>query len=112
MGCVFCKIISKKISSDVIYEDDNIVAFNDLSPVAPVHFLVIPKIHISSADEICDENKYIISEIFGHIPLICRNLGLNGEYRIVNNCGKMAGQTVNHIHFHVLSGREFGWPPG
>lgn len=112
MDCVFCKIVSKKIPANIVYEDDNILAFNDLSPVAPVHFLVVPKIHIACADDICDKNKHIISEIFNHIPPICRDLGLNKEYRIVNNCGKTAGQTVNHVHFHVLSGREFGWPPG
>lgn len=112
MDCIFCKIVSKEIPADILYENESTIAFRDLSPVAPVHFLVIPKLHISCVDEICDGNKNIISDIFSCIPQICKNLGLHGEYRIVNNCGKSAGQTVNHIHFHVLSGREFSWPPG
>ena len=112
MDCVFCKIAAKKIKSEILYENDNIIAFKDLSPVAPVHFLIIPKLHISCADEINEENKYIVSDIFLNIPKICKKLNLNHEYRIINNCGKSAGQTVSHLHFHVLSGREFIWPPG
>lgn len=110
--CVFCKIISKDIPAQILYDDENILAFKDLNPVAPVHFLVVPKIHITDTDEINDKNKHLIAEIFKTIPLICRNLGISRGYRIVNNCGERAGQTVTHIHFHILGERDFKWPPG
>lgn len=112
MDCIFCKIISKQVSSDILYEDDDIIAFKDLNPVSPVHFLVVPKMHIPCADDINSDNVSIISNIFKNIPIICKNSRISGGYRIVNNCGKKALQTVNHIHFHILGGRDFNWPPG
>ena len=112
MDCIFCKIANKEIPSNFIYEDDKVVAFYDLSPQAPIHFLVIPKEHIQSADELNDENCSIVGHIFSVIPKIAKQLGITDGYRVVNNCGKDGGQTVGHIHFHVLAKRNLAWPPG
>lgn len=112
MDCLFCKIIEKEIPSEFIYEDDKVVAFKDINPQAPVHFLIIPKEHIESADNLEEKHK----ELVGHIYLTAKKLaeenGLENGYRIVNNCRDDGGQTVGHIHFHVLGGREMLWPPG
>lgn len=113
MDCVFCKIANKEINSDIIYEDDSIIAFNDLNPQSPTHFLVIPKVHIESANHIDNENKEIIGNIFQIISKLAKEMGFDQDgYRIVNNIGKDGGQSVNHIHFHVLAGRSLQWPPG
>ena len=113
MECVFCQIAKGEIKSDIIYEDETIIAFNDQNPQAPIHFLVIPKEHIASANEISESNGAVISKIFISIANLAKEQGFaeNG-YRIVNNCGKDGGQTVDHIHFHVLAGRSLQWPPG
>lgn len=113
MDCIFCKIIKGEIPSNKIYEDDEVLAFHDISKTAPVHFLVIPKKHIESANEINSENSKIIAHIFEVISKIVKEIGISESgYRIVNNCGKDGGQSVNHIHFHVLGQRELKWPPG
>lgn len=113
MDCIFCKIINNEIPSNKIYEDDKVLAFHDISKEAPIHFLVIPKEHIESANEINSKNADIISHIFVVINKIVKDLGIaESGYRIVNNCGKDGGQTVNHIHFHVLGQRDLKWPPG
>ena len=113
MDCVFCKIINNEIPSNKIYEDDKVLAFHDISKTAPIHFLVIPKNHIKSVNEINSENAEIISHIFVVINKIVKDLGISESgYRIVNNCGKDGGQTVDHIHFHVLGQRDLKWPPG
>ena len=113
MDCIFCKIINNEIPSNKIYEDDKVLAFHDISKEAPIHFLVIPKEHIQSANEINSKNADIISHIFVVINKIVKELGIDESgYRIVNNCGKDGGQTVNHIHFHVLGQRDLKWPPG
>ena len=109
MDCIFCKLANKEIPSDFIYEDENVVAFNDLAPQAPIHFLVIPKKHYSSLQEI--DNQEVFGQIFSAIPKITKKLGIN-EYRTVVNTGESAGQTVFHIHVHVMSGRKFTWPAG
>ncbi|MBE6081316.1 MULTISPECIES: histidine triad nucleotide-binding protein [Tissierellales] len=112
-NCIFCKIASGEVPSDIIYEDDKVVAFNDLNPQSPVHFLVIPKEHISSIKDINEENISIISHIFLVIKKIAHEKLLDEKgYRIVNNCGEFGGQSVDHLHFHVLGGREMLWPPG
>lgn len=112
-GCIFCKIANGEIPSNKIYEDEKVIAFHDISPEAPIHFLVIPKEHIGSANEINQENAGIVSHIFQVINTIVEELKINESgYRIVNNCGNHGGQTVQHIHFHVLGGRELKWPPG
>ncbi len=111
--CIFCKIVNGEIPSKKIYEDENVYAFYDISPEAPVHFLVIPKEHIKSANYITKENSNIIAHIFEVINKITSELGISKDgYRIVNNCGKLGGQEVDHLHFHVLGGRELKWPPG
>ncbi len=107
--CIFCKIANKEISTNLIYEDDSVVAFNDLAPQAPTHFLVIPKKHYSSLNEIDTQEEF--GNIFSSVPKICAKLGIK-EYRTVVNTGASAGQTVFHIHVHVMAGREFGWPAG
>lgn len=112
-NCIFCKIVKGEIPSKKIYEDDKVLAFYDINSEAPIHFLVIPKTHIKSVDEINEKNCGIISHIFLIINKITRELGIDKTgYRIVNNCGKDGGQTVEHLHFHVLGGRELKWPPG
>ena len=113
MDCLFCSIIKGEIPSNKIYEDDKVYAFYDISPQAPVHFLVIPKEHIESANELSDDNSAVVSHIFKVIAQIAKELGIASDgYRIVNNCGKNGQQTVKHLHFHILGGRELGWPPG
>lgn len=110
--CIFCKIANKEIDSQLIYEDDLVVAFEDLNPQAPIHLLIIPKEHIASAADIDEDNSHIIGRIFEVISQLGRELELEDGYRIVNNCGKDGGQTVDHIHFHMLGERKLNWPPG
>ena len=111
--CIFCKIIKGEIPSNKIYEDDKVLAFNDISPEAPVHFLVIPKEHIGIVYPTNEVNCSIISHIFVVINKIAKELNIDETgYRVVNNCGKDGGQTVEHIHFHVLGARNLKWPPG
>lgn len=112
MDCLFCKVAAGVIPSKKIYEDEQVLAFHDIDPKAPVHFLVIPKEHIGSANEIASENSAVIAHIFTVIAKIAGEMGLTGGYRIVNNCGVDGGQTVGHLHFHVLAGRSLAWPPG
>ena len=110
-NCLFCKIIKGEIPSTKVYEDEYVYAFNDISPVAPVHILVIPKEHISCADEVSGENSMYIGKVFEAIAKIAAKLDLKDGYRVVNNCGEKAGQTVFHMHFHLIAGCEMGWPP-
>lgn len=110
-NCLFCKIIGGEIPSKKIYEDELCYAFYDIAPEAPTHFLVIPKEHIASAAELTEENSAIVAHCFAVIAKLCKELGCE-SYRVVNNCGDQAGQTVKHLHFHVLSGRDMTWPPG
>lgn len=112
MDCVFCKIASKQLPCKTIYEDDKIIAFKDLDPKAPVHVLFIPKEHIASVNEINDNNSYLVAHIFKKIADLSSELNLQGGFRVVTNCGENGGQSVNHLHFHVLGGRELEWPPG
>ena len=104
--CIFCKIIDGSIPSKKAYEDDKILAFYDLEPQAPVHVLVIPKQHISCANDIYDSNSDVIAHIFTKIPEIAKSLGLDNGYRIVNNCGDDGCQSVKHMHFHILGGKK------
>ena len=112
MDCIFCKIVNGEIPSNKAYEDDKVLAFYDLEPQAPVHILIVPKEHIASAAEITPENSAVIAHIFEVAAIIAKEKGLDGGFRIVNNCGEDAGQTVKHIHFHLMGGRSFGWPAG
>lgn len=106
MDCIFCGIISGAIPSDKVYEDDRILAFRDIHPMAPVHVLVIPKTHIASCDEIRPENADIIAHLFTRIPEIAAAAGCKNGYRVITNCGADAKQSVKHLHFHILGGKE------
>ena len=105
MNCLFCKIIAGDIPSTKVYEDDQILAFRDIAPQAPTHILVIPKAHIASVAEITAENAAVVAHIFTVIPKIAAAEGLTNGYRVVSNCGSDAGQTVHHLHFHILGGK-------
>lgn len=112
MDCVFCKIARGEIPSKKAYEDELIYAFYDLDPQAPVHILIIPKEHIASTMDITPENSAIVAHIFEVAAKLARELSLQKGFRIVNNCGEEGGQTVQHLHFHLLGGRSMKWPPG
>ena len=113
MDCLFCKIIKGEIPSAKVYEDDKVYAFRDIEPQAPVHILIIPKEHIASANELTEKNASIVGHIFAVAAKIAKEEGIaEGGYRIVNNCGQDGGQTVGHLHFHMLGGRSLAWPPG
>ncbi|MEA4921285.1 MAG: histidine triad nucleotide-binding protein [Clostridiaceae bacterium] len=108
-NCIFCKIASGEIPSKKVYEDDKILAFHDIEPQAPVHVVIIPKSHVAAGmDKINEANVDIVAYIFTCIPKIAASLNLNGGYRVVCNCGADAGQTVRHIHFHILGGKTLG----
>ena len=109
--CLFCKIAGGEIPSNKVYEDELCYAFYDIAPQAPTHFLVIPKAHISSVSAVTAENSAVVAHIFEVIAKVARELGLE-SYRVVSNIGEQAGQSVHHLHFHVLSGRDMTWPPG
>jgi|GEM_PF-30254 len=111
--CVFCAIAAGRIPSQTLYADDQVVAFRDINPVAPVHFLVIPRAHIPSVSDIGPEHGAILAAIHQVIGRLAAEQGLTGSgFRVVVNNGEGAGQTVGHLHYHVLGGRELGWPPG
>lgn len=113
LDCIFCKIVNKEIPAEVVYEDDKIIAFKDIAPAAPVHILFIPKKHIDSVNFLNEEHIDLIGEVFLKMKEIAQKLDIADEgYRIVNNCGKLGGQTVDHIHFHLLGKRQMQWPPG
>ncbi len=113
MDCLFCKISKGEIPSTKVYEDDLVYAFLDIEPQAPVHIIIIPKEHIASANELNDDNAGVVGHIFAIAAKIADEQGFAKDgYRIVNNCGENGGQTVGHLHFHVLAGRNLGWPPG
>jgi histidine triad (HIT) family protein len=111
--CLFCKLVTKEIPTKVVYEDDNLIAIEDINPAAPVHLLIIPREHIAGLNDITESHK----DLLGHIQLVASNLakkfGLSEQgYRLLTNCGKWGGQDILHIHYHLLGGRELGWPPG
>ena len=111
--CIFCRIIEKQIPCEVVYEDNKVIGFKDISPQAPVHIVIIPKEHFSDLN-CMQENQ---SEVIGHIFMVAKKIAQTLEiaesgYRVVTNCGKQGGQTVEHIHFHLLGGRMLQWPPG
>ena len=106
MNCLFCKIIAGEIPSTTVYEDETVYAFRDIAPQAPTHILVIPKAHIAGVNGVTAENSQVVAHIFEVIPKIAAAEGLENGYRVVSNCGKDAGQTVFHLHFHILGGKE------
>jgi histidine triad (HIT) family protein len=113
MDCIFCKIAKKEIPSKIIHEDDRLVVFEDMSPQAPTHVLVVPKKHISTTMDIKDEDNELIGHMFQAAALVAEKKGIAERgFRVVMNTNAEAGQTVFHIHLHVLGGRAMGWPPG
>ena len=113
MDCIFCNIISGDIPSVKVFENEYVYAFNDISPVAPVHVLIIPKQHIASINDLTPENADLVSKVYLAAAEIAQQLGVSESgYRVISNCGEAAGQTVHHLHFHLLGGRDLSWPPG
>ena len=110
--CIFCKIAAGEIPSRKVYEDETVLAFYDLDPQAPEHILLIPKTHIASAAEITPKNSGLVAHIFEVAAEIAAQKGFADGFRVVTNCGESAGQSVKHLHFHLLAGRDFTWPPG
>ncbi len=113
MDCLFCKIIAGEIPSTKVYEDDLVYGFLDIDPQAPTHIILIPKEHLVSANDLTDANAAVVGHIFAVAAKLAKEQGFADDgYRIVNNCGNHGGQTVGHLHFHILAGRNLGWPPG
>lgn len=111
--CIFCKIVNKEIPCTKVYEDEKILAFKDINPSAPVHVLIIPKEHITSVNHINEGNAEVVGHIFATIAKLAKELGVDESgYRVVTNIGMQGGQSVEHLHFHLLGGRNLGWPPG
>lgn len=110
--CLFCKIVKGEIPSTKIYENQWVYAFLDIDPQAPFHAIVIPKEHIKSAAEINGENSFLVAKVFEAVAEIAKQENLQKGFRVVNNCGEDGGQTVGHIHFHLLARRNLAWPPG
>lgn len=109
MDCLFCKILAGEIPSKKVYENEYVYAFYDINPVAPVHVIVIPKLHIESANEINSSNIEHVKEVFETIPLIAKELGIaNDGYRVITNIGENGGQTIKHLHFHIIGGTKLG----
>jgi histidine triad (HIT) family protein len=109
---LFKRIIDREVPANIVYEDDLCLAFTDITPRAPTHILVIPKKEIPAVSDISDADKPLIGHLYTVIRDLAKKLGLNDGYRVVVNCGPDAGQSVNHLHFHLLGGRQFDWPPG
>ena len=109
--CLFCKIANGEIPSNKVYEDAVCLAFRDIDPQAPTHFLVIPKAHIASCAQVNEDTAALVGHMFTVIAKVAKEQGLD-SYRVVSNCGEQAGQSVPHLHFHVLGGRDMTWPPG
>ena len=109
--CLFCKIAEGEIPSNKVNDDAVCLAFRDIDPQAPTHFLVIPKAHIASCSQVTEDNAALVGHMFTVIAKVAKELGLD-SYRVVSNCGEQAGQSVPHLHFHVLGGRDMTWPPG
>lgn len=111
--CIFCKIANGEIPSEKVFESANVLAFKDINPEAPIHIVIIPRKHIESVNHIEDQDVNIIGEVFQAAKEIAKHLGIADDgYRIVTNCGEKAGQTVKHLHYHLLGGRDLKWPPG
>ena len=111
--CLFCKIISGELTSDIVYESENIIAFHDINPQAPTHILIIPKVHISTLNDLKPEHLELMGELILAAKKIAEKEGIaDAGYRTGFNCNEAGGQTVYHIHLHLLGGRDFGWPPG
>ncbi len=112
-NCLFCKIANGQIAGDIVYQDEDVVAFRDINPQAPVHILIIPRRHIPSIADVTPEDGPLLGIVFSVAAKLAHKLGVDeGGYRVVSNVGPDAGQSVFHLHFHLLGGRKFAWPPG
>jgi len=111
-NCIFCKIGKKEIPSTVVYEDESLLAFRDLNPVAPVHVLIITKTHLDSLNSVTPEHMPLVGHLLNTVKTIAKECGVEEGYRLVSNCGADAGQSVGHLHFHLIGGRSMQWPPG
>lgn len=108
--CLFCKIINKQIPSDIVYEDDKVIVFKDIQPAAPVHVLIVPKTHITSIMDITEQNRDIITHVYGVATKLAKDLGIDEKgFRVIVNCGDDGGQTVKHLHFHLIGGKTLAW---
>ncbi|MFZ5757223.1 MAG: histidine triad nucleotide-binding protein [Pseudomonadota bacterium] len=113
MDCLFCKMAAGQIKPDIVYEDDRVLAFRDIAPQAPVHVLLIPRRHIVNADALTEADAALAGHLLLTAARVARQLGVaEGGYRLVNNCNRDGGQTVYHLHVHLLAGRQMTWPPG
>ncbi|MBA2263908.1 MAG: histidine triad nucleotide-binding protein [Chloroflexi bacterium] len=112
MDCLFCKIVAGEIPSDQVHADDEVIAFRDIAPRAPTHVLVIPRRHIPDAHALTDADGDLLAKLFGVARKVADDAGLSEGYRVVTNVGSDAGQTVFHLHLHLLGGRPMAWPPG
>ena len=111
--CIFCRIVAGEVPSDRVTEDDTVIAFRDIAPRAPTHILIVPREHIASADKLTERDGELLGRIFGTAADIARAEGISeAGYRIVTNIGEWGGQSVDHLHFHLMGGRAFTWPPG
>ena len=111
--CLFCKIRDGEISGDIVFEDDDVLAFNDVNPQAPVHVLIIPKKHIATVNDLSADDEAVMAKLFSVAKTIASQRGVSDDgYRLVVNCNERAGQSVFHIHMHLLAGRDMSWPPG
>ena len=110
--CLFCKIGAGEIPSNKLYEDDTLLAFYDIDPKAPLHFLVVPKAHYQSAAQLTEQDAPLLGHVFAVIAKLCAERGCENGYRVVTNVGEDGGQSVPHLHFHVLAKRSLAWPPG
>lgn len=111
--CLFCKIRDGEIPADIVFENDDVLAFRDLNAQAPTHVLIIPRVHISTVNDMAENDEMIMGKLFSAAKIIAAQEGVSGDgYRMVVNCNQQAGQTVFHIHMHLLAGRNMGWPPG
>lgn len=111
--CLFCRIVRGDIPSRKVVEDDVVLAFNDIAPRSPTHILIVPKTHIASAADLTEDDGPLLGRMFATIASIARDVGIDGQgYRVVSNVGRWGGQTVDHLHFHLMGGRAFDWPPG
>ena len=112
-NCIFCRMVSGDLASDKLYEDDEILAFNDINPKAPTHIVIIPKAHIATLNDLDESHAALVGKLFLTAQRIAREQGFaEAGYRTVINCNRLAGQSVFHIHMHLLAGRLMGWPPG
>ena len=112
-SCIFCKIAGHELDTPILYEDDHLIAFPDLNPQAPIHILLIPKRHIATVNEFRDDHSEMLSEMLLVAPKIAKDQGIDAKgYRLVINCNKDGGQSVYHLHMHILGGRQMDWPPG